>query len=76
MRPNATPGQVAWFGRFVSFAVASLSLIVGLSWKVITSAVCSFSFYGRVDHASILDRVSCSDYVEAIMYSLVVCLHV
>ncbi|KAL7547831.1 hypothetical protein ACHAWF_011103 [Thalassiosira exigua] len=33
MRPNATPGQVAWIGRFVSFAVASVSLIVGLSWK-------------------------------------------
>ena len=33
MRPNATPSQVAWFGRFVSAAVAALSLIVGLTWK-------------------------------------------
>lgn len=33
MRPNATPSQVAWFGRFVSAVVAALSLAVGLSWK-------------------------------------------
>ena len=33
MRPNSTPNQVAWMGRFVSLAVSALSLIVGLTWQ-------------------------------------------
>ena len=34
--PNAsyaTPQQVAWFGRFVSFFVAALALVLALTWK-------------------------------------------
>ncbi len=33
MRPQATPKQVAFFGRFVSFVVAALSLVLALTWK-------------------------------------------
>ena len=33
MRPQATPKQVAWFGRGVSLIVSALSLILGLTWK-------------------------------------------
>lgn len=33
MRPDSTPQQVAWMGRAVSAVIASLSLIVALSWK-------------------------------------------
>src|SRR5210317_58337 len=33
MRPQATPKQVNWFGRAVSFVVAALSLVLALTWK-------------------------------------------
>ncbi len=33
MRPQATPSQVAWMGRFVSFFVSALALILALTWK-------------------------------------------
>ncbi len=33
MRPQATPKQVNWFGRAVSFVVAAFSLVLALTWK-------------------------------------------
>lgn len=33
MRPQATPKQVAWFGRGVSLIVSALALILGLTWR-------------------------------------------
>ena len=33
MRPNATPKQVSFMGKFVSVVVCALALILGLMWK-------------------------------------------